>query len=214
MNSSKNEINVEKVCYEIPKAELHIHIEGSFEPELIMKIAKRNGVTLPYKSIEELKEKYKFKNLQEFLDIYYEACNVLIKEEDFEDLMYFYLQKTNSQGCTYAEIFFDPQSHLPRGISMEVLIKGLRSGIAKANKEFGIEANLIMCFLRHLTEEDALKTFDLALPYLDKFIAIGLDSPEVGNPPEKFINLPKRTDLDSALMEGKKGVLLLIFKEP
>jgi len=187
--NQSNSKNLISFCYGIPKAELHIHVEGSFEPELIFEIAQRNKIQIPYNNTEELREKYKFKNLQEFLDIYYEACSVLLTEKDFEDLIYAYIKKTNSQGGKYSEIFFDPQSHLPRGVSFETLINGLTRGIQRGREDFGFEANLIMCFLRHLSEEDAIRTFEIATPYLDKILGIGLDSSEIGNPPEKFKNI-------------------------
>jgi adenosine deaminase len=182
---------LKKVCYEIPKAELHIHIEGSMEPELIFQIANRNKIDLPYKSIEELEEKYNFNNLQEFLDLYYVACSVLLYKQDFEDIMYMYLKSSYHQGLKYCEIFFDPQSHLQRGVEFETIISGLKSGINLAKNEFDIEAHLIMSFLRHLSEEDSIKTFEIAKPYFSDIIGIGLDSSEIGNPPEKFHNLFK-----------------------
>ncbi len=138
--------NLSHLCYSVPKAELHIHIEGSFEPELMFKLAERNGIKLPYKNVADLKEKYKFKNLQEFLDIYYAGCSVLIKEEDFEDLAFDYINHACSQGLKYAEIFFDPQSHLPRGVSFKTLITGLKKGLDKGKEKYGFKYNLIMCF--------------------------------------------------------------------
>jgi adenosine deaminase len=179
-------ICLEKLCQEIPKAELHIHIEGTFEPELMFAIAERNQIDIPYKSVEEVREKYKFNNLQEFLDIYYSACSVLVKEEDFEDLIFAYITKAASQGLKYAEIFFDPQSHLPRGVSFETLINGLLKGIKKGKNIFQVECKLIMCFLRHLPQEDAFKTLKECLPYKNDILAVGLDSSEVGFPPELF----------------------------
>ena len=137
--------NLSKLCYDVPKAELHIHIEGTFEPELMFKIANRNGIKLPYASVEELKAKYKFKNLQEFLDIYYAGCSALIKEEDFEDLAFDYVNHACSQGLKYAEIFFDPQSHLPRGVSFKTLITGLKKGLDKG-KRLGMLSWLLVFF--------------------------------------------------------------------
>jgi adenosine deaminase len=184
-----NLINTEQdLCYQIPKAELHIHIEGTFEPELIYEIAKRNSINLK-ESIEELKAKYEFNNLGEFLDIYYMACSVLIKEEDFSDLMYEYIKKASKQGLVYAEIFFDPQTHTQRGITFETVINGLTKGMERGRLNFGVETNLCMCFVRHLSEEDCINTFNESLPFKDKIMACGLDSYEVGNPPEKFENL-------------------------
>jgi adenosine deaminase len=178
-----------ELCYKIPKAELHLHIEGTFEPELMFKIAKRNNITLPYKSVEELKEKYKFKNLQEFLDIYYQGCNSLIHEEDFSDLAFDYLEHACPQGLKYAEIFFDPQSHLSRGISFKTIITGLKHGLDKGKEKYGFDYKLIMCFLRHLPEEDAIKTLQEAIPFKNDILAVGLDSSEVGFPPENFKNV-------------------------
>jgi adenine deaminase len=177
--------------YEIPKAELHIHIEGTLEPELMLELAKRNKIELPYKDINEIKQKYEFKNLQEFLDVYYEACDCLRTESDFEDLMFSYLSKVFSQGLKYAEIFFDPQTHLSRNISFEIMMTGFNNGILKAKEKFNIEANLILSLLRHLSEEDAIKTLELAKPFYNDIIAIGLDSSEIGHPPEKFKYLYK-----------------------
>lgn len=180
---------IKHICYGIPKAELHIHIEGTFEPELVIQLAKKNGNN-KFGDVEELRSKYKFTCLADFLDLYYNCCDVLKDEEDFEALMLAYLQKAASQGLKYAEIFFDPQTHTKRGIEFKTVISGLHRGIEKG-KELGVEAKLILCFLRDLSEEEALKTFDESLPYLDKFIGIGLDSNEFGNPPEKFINVYK-----------------------
>lgn len=193
--------NLSKLCYDVPKAELHIHIEGTFEPELMFKIANRNGIKLPYASVEELKAKYKFKNLQEFLDIYYAGCSALIKEEDFEDLAFDYVNHACSQGLKYAEIFFDPQSHLPRGVSFKTLITGLKKGLDKGKEKYGFNYQLIMCFLRHLTEEDAIKTLQEALPFKNDILAVGLDSSEVGNAPQKFVKV-----YEMARKEGFKCV--------
>lgn len=182
-------IDLENICMHIPKAEMHIHIEGSFEPELMLEIAKRNNVSIPYKSIEEVKNKYNFKNLQEFLDIYYANCAVLLKQEDFEDLMYAYIKKSSSQGLKYAEIFFDPQTHLNRGVSFETFLSGFKSAMKRGKEELGVETHLIMCFLRDLPEADALKVFEMALPFKSDILAIGLDSAEIGYPPELFKNV-------------------------
>lgn len=181
--------DLEKICMHIPKAEMHIHIEGSFEPELMLEIAKRNKISIPYKSIEEVKSKYNFNNLQEFLDIYYANCSVLINEQDFEDLMYAYIKKASSQGLKYAEIFFDPQTHLNRGISFETFLNGFKSGMKKGREEFNVETHLIMCFLRDLPESEALKVFEMALPFKSDILGIGLDSAEIGYPPELFKNV-------------------------
>jgi adenosine deaminase len=178
----------QEMCYQIPKAELHIHIEGSFEPELMYEIAKRNKIYLR-DSVEDIKAKYEFNSLADFLDIYYLACSVLITEQDFSDLMYAYLKKASQQGLVYAEIFFDPQTHTERGIAFETVIAGLTKGIERGKKEFGVESNLCMCFVRHLTEDECIRTLEVALPFKEKIMACGLDSYEIGNPPEKFENL-------------------------
>jgi adenosine deaminase len=170
----------------MPKAELHIHIEGSLEPELIFKLAKRNGMALPYASVEELRSAYAFTNLQSFLDIYYAGASVLITEQDFYDMTRAYLLKAAQDNVIHTEIFFDPQTHTARGVSMETVIKGLHRACFDAQTELGISAALILCFLRHLSEKEAFETLEQALPWRDLIIGVGLDSGEVGNPPEKF----------------------------
>ncbi|MGH8857436.1 MAG: adenosine deaminase [Polaromonas sp.] len=170
----------------MPKAELHIHIEGSLEPELIFALAQRNGVALPYASVEELRRAYAFTNLQSFLDIYYAGASVLLKEQDFYDMARAYLLRAAADNVVHTELFFDPQTHTARGVSMETVINGLHRACVDAQAELGVSASLILCFLRHLSEEQAFETLEQALPYRDKFIGVGLDSGEVGNPPEKF----------------------------
>lgn len=170
----------------MPKAELHMHIEGSLEPELIFALARRNGVDIPYASVEELRSAYAFTNLQSFLDIYYAGASVLITEQDFYDMAQAYLRKAAADNVVHTEMFFDPQTHTARGVSMETVVNGLHRACMDAGTELGVSASLILCFLRHLSEEDAFETLEQALPYRDKFIGIGLDSGEVGNPPEKF----------------------------
>jgi adenine deaminase len=170
----------------MPKAELHIHIEGSLEPEMIFSLAKRNGLALPYASVDELRRAYAFTNLQSFLDIYYAGASVLLTEQDFHDLAGAYIAKCAIDNVVHTEIFFDPQTHTARGVSMATVINGLHRACVDAQTKHGISASLIMCFLRHLSEEDAFETLEAAMPYRDKFIGIGLDSGEVGNPPEKF----------------------------
>jgi adenosine deaminase len=166
----------------MPKAELHIHIEGSLEPELIFALAERNGVQLAYPSVEALRQAYAFKDLQSFLDIYYAGASVLLQEQDFYDMTAAYLKKAEADHVRHTEIFFDPQTHTARGVAMETVI----NGIHRACQDSPVSATLILCFLRHLSEEDALATLDAALPLRDKFIGVGLDSSEVGHPPEKF----------------------------
>jgi adenine deaminase len=170
----------------MPKAELHIHVEGSLEPELIFALAQRNGVGIPYASVEELRRAYAFTNLQSFLDIYYAGASVLLKEQDFFDMARAYLQRAAADNVVRAEIFFDPQTHTARGVAMETVIDGLHRACEQASRELGVSAALILCFLRHLSEEEAFATLEAALPYRDKFIGVGLDSSEVGHPPEKF----------------------------
>ncbi len=170
----------------MPKAELHIHIEGSLEPELIFELAERNGVRLPYASVEALRSAYAFSDLQSFLDIYYAGASVLLAEQDFYDMARAYLRRAALDHVVRAEIFFDPQTHTARGVSMETVIRGLHRACEEAQRESGISAALILCFLRHLSEEDAFATLEQALPFQDHFIGVGLDSSELGHPPEKF----------------------------
>jgi adenosine deaminase len=170
----------------MPKCELHIHIEGSLEPELSFALAKRNGVTLAHSSVEALREAYNFSQLQDFLDLYYQGMSVLRTEQDFHDLAAAYLAKAHAQGLRHAEIFFDPQAHLSRGIAMPTIMQGLQRALDEAKRDYGITSHLIMCFLRHLDEDDAQATLDLALPFKDQIIGVGLDSSEVGHPPSKF----------------------------
>ena len=171
---------------QMPKAELHIHIEGSLEPELIFALAQRNGVPLAYPSVDALRSAYAFSNLQSFLDIYYAGASVLLKEQDFYDMARAYLLRAAQDNVVHAELFFDPQTHTARGVSMASVINGLHRACVDAQAELGVSASLILCFLRHLSEEEAFATLEEALPFQDKFIGIGLDSGEVGNPPEKF----------------------------
>ena len=170
----------------MPKAELHIHIEGSLEPELIFALAERNQVPLAYPSVEALRAAYAFSNLQSFLDIYYAGASVLLHEADFYDMARAYLRRAVQDNVVHAEIFFDPQTHTARGVPIEAVINGLHRACADARTEWGISSSLILCFLRHLSEEDAFQTLEQALPLQDKFIGVGLDSSEVGHPPEKF----------------------------
>ena len=170
----------------IPKAELHLHIEGTFEPELMFEIAQRNNIELKYKSIEELKQAYDFNNLQDFLDIYYQGAGVLITEQDFYDMTWAYLTKIHKQNVIHVEIFFDPQTHTDRGIKFATVITGIHKALEDAKTKLNISSKLILCFLRHLDEEAAFKTLEQAMPFKDWIIAMGLDSSEVGHPPAKF----------------------------
>lgn len=180
------EITIAEFIQQLPKAEIHLHIEGSFEPELMFQIAKRNNIKIPFASVEEVKAAYKFNNLQEFLDIYYAGANVLITEQDFFDLTLAYLTKVASQNVKHVEIFFDPQTHTDRGVEFSTVLLGIYRALEQGQKELGITFQLIMSFLRHLSEESAFETFNQALPFLDLIDGVGLDSSEVGNPPEKF----------------------------
>lgn len=176
----------------LPKAELHVHIEGTLEPEMIFELATRNGVSLPYASVEELRKAYAFTDLQSFLDIYYAGASVLLKEQDFHDMAMAYLERAAADNVVRAEIFFDPQTHTARGVAMETVIRGLHSACVQARQRWGISADLILCFLRHLSEDDALATLEAALPWRDHFIGVGLDSSEVGHPPSKFTRVFER----------------------
>jgi adenosine deaminase len=170
----------------MPKAELHIHIEGSLEPELIFALARRNGIELKYPSVAALRAAYAFTDLQSFLDIYYAGASVLVKEDDFYDMAMAYFARASADNVVHAEIFFDPQTHTARGVAMAAVVNGLSRACSQARAAHGIDASLILCFLRHLPEEDAFATLEEALPYRDRFIGVGLDSGERGNPPEKF----------------------------
>lgn len=170
----------------IPKAELHLHIEGTLEPKLMFQLAKRNNIKLEYNSIEEIKDAYNFTNLQSFLDIYYNGAKVLIEEEDFYDLTYEYLKKCKENSIIHTEIFFDPQTHTSRNIDFATVLKGITRALEDGKNKLKISSNLIMCFLRHLSQEDAFKTLEQACKFKSKIIGIGLDSSELGNPPKKF----------------------------
>jgi adenine deaminase len=176
----------------LPKAELHIHIEGCLEPELMFALAERNGVKLPYASVGALRQAYSFTQLQDFLDLYYRGMSVLCTEADFHDLAWAYLKRAHGQNVRHVEMFFDPQGHTPRGIPIATVIDGLTRAADEAAARFGITVRLIMCFLRHLDEADAERTLDAALPHKDRIIGIGLDSSEVGHPPRKFERVFRR----------------------
>ncbi|EKO3381780.1 adenosine deaminase [Vibrio fluvialis] len=171
---------------QLPKVELHLHIEGSLEPELMFDLAQRNQIAIPFSSPDEVRAAYQFSNLQSFLDIYYQGANVLIHEQDFFDLTWAYLLRCQQDNVMHTEIFFDPQTHTARGIAFETVINGITQALEKGQQELGISSQLIMCFLRHLSEADAMLTLQQALPYKDKIVGVGLDSSEQGHPPEKF----------------------------
>jgi adenine deaminase len=192
----------------MPKAELHIHVEGSLEPELIFALAQRNGVVLPYARVEDLRRAYAFTNLQSFLDIYYAGASVLLTEQDFHDMAWAYLQRARADNVLRTEIFFDPQTHTARGVAMETVIRGLRRACIEAKQQLGIDAELILCFLRHLSEAEAFETLEQALPFRDAFIGVGLDSSEVGHPPEKFARVfakCRREGLHLVAHAGEEG---------
>ena len=170
----------------LPKAELHLHIEGSLEPELMFELGKRNGIALPFASVEAVREAYAFSNLQDFLDIYYQGAGVLQTEEDFKDLAMAYFTRVVADGCRHVEMFFDPQTHTDRGLPFSVAADGLLAGMAQAQATLGVSSKLILCFLRHLDEAAAFATLKAAEPWLDRITGVGLDSSEVGHPPSKF----------------------------
>jgi len=194
-------MTIRDFIYQIPKAELHLHIEGSFEPELMFEIAKRNQINIKFKSVEEVKAAYEFNNLQEFLDIYYEGASVLIHEKDFYDMTWAYLERIHAENVLHTEIFYDPQTHTERGIDFDVALNGIYKAMKDGEKKFGISFKIIMCFLRHLDENSAMQTLESALNHKDKIIGVGLDSGELGNPPSKFQNVFKK-----AAQEGFKLV--------
>lgn len=191
-----------------PKAELHVHIEGTLEPELAFAIGRRNGVTLPYSDPAAMRRAYAFSDLQSFLDIYYAAAAVLLHEQDFFELAWAYLVRAKADNVVRAEIFFDPQTHTARGVAFETLVRGLSRAIETARTELGLSAALIMCFLRHLTEREAFETLEQAVPYREYFIGVGLDSGEQGNPPEKFRDVfarCRRLGLHTVAHAGEEG---------
>lgn len=176
----------------LPKAELHLHIEGSFEPEMMMTLAERNKIDIPFKTLEDAKAAYDFNNLQEFLDLYYAGMNVLRTEQDFHDLTWAYLQRVQQDNVVHTEMFFDPQAHTERGVAFGTVAEGILSALARGEKELGITSELIMSFLRHLPEADGFALLEESAPWHDKFIGVGLDSSEMGHPPLKFENLFQR----------------------
>jgi adenine deaminase len=193
---------------QIPKAELHVHLEGTLEPEMLLSLAHRNNISLPYKTINEVEQAYSFKNLQDFLDIYYRGAAVLLKEQDFYDLTYAYLYKLHKQNVKYADLMFDPQTHTHRGIALKTVIDGISKAQHNAFIDFGIKSNLILSFLRHLSEDDAIKTFKEALYFRKHFIAVGLDSSERGYPPHKFqrvFEMTRKEGLISVAHAGEEG---------
>jgi adenosine deaminase len=184
---------------DLPKAELHLHIEGTLEPELMFELARRNGIRLPHASVADVRRAYVFGDLQSFLDIYYAGCRVLLTEQDFYDLTWAYLERAATQGVRHAEIFFDPQTHTERGVAFETVITGIHRALQDGQSRLGITSGLILCFLRHLSAEAAMRTLVAALPFREWILAVGLDSSEVGHPPEKFKDVYDRAR-ESGLM--------------
>ncbi|QDU85081.1 Adenine deaminase [Planctomycetes bacterium Pla163] len=177
---------IERFARALPKTELHLHIEGSLEPELMMRLAERNAIALPYQDVDALRAAYSFGCLQDFLDLYYAGCDVLRTAEDFHDLTAAYLERAHADQVRHVELFFDPQSHTPRGVAFEAVLDGITSALDAGRRAHGITSEVIMCFLRHLDEEDAHATLELALPHRERIVGVGLDSSEKGHPPEKF----------------------------
>ena len=197
-----------KFIKKTPKAELHVHIEGTLEPELMFKLAKRNNIKIPFKNINDVKSAYNFSNLESFLNIFYQGTNVLVKEQDFFDLTWAYTLKCKEDNVVHTEIFFDPQTHINRGIHFEVVINGIYKALVKANKEFGLTSKIIMCFLRHLDEKSAFEILDQALIHKDKIIGVGLDSSELDHPPRKFERVFKKAienDFLTVAHAGEEG---------
>ncbi len=176
----------DKLIDQLPKAELHLHIEGTLEPEMMLTLAKRNNINLPYKSVEDVRTAYEFNCLQDFLDLYYLGMSVLVTEQDFYDLTWAYIERVHADGLTHVEMFFDPQAHTDRGIKFETVLGGIVSALETAQKELNISSKLIMCFLRHLPEEEAFEALSCACKHKEHIYGVGLDSSEAGNPPEKF----------------------------
>ena len=188
-----------------PKAELHLHIEGTLEPKHMFELAKKNNISIPYNNVEEVKAAYNFKNLDSFLNIYYQGSKVLIHEKDFFDLTWAYILKCKEDNIVHTEIFFDPQTHLDRGISFDIVINGISKALDKAKLEFGLTSKIIMCFLRHLDEESGFKVLNQAIKYKDRIIGVGLDSSELGNPPKKFEKLFRKARDEGFLTVAHAG---------
>jgi len=198
-------MTIEKFIEGMPKAELHLHIEGTFEPELMFEIAHQNNIPISYNSVDELKKAYNFNNLQEFLDIYYAGASVLLHVQDFYDLTWAYLTKVHEQNLIHTEIFFDPQTHTDRGIPFDTVIQGIHSALEDGKEKLGITSQIIMCFLRHLDESSAFDTLEQALPYKEWIIGVGLDSSEMENPPSKFERVFEKARDDGFLTVAHAG---------
>ncbi|MDC1476076.1 adenosine deaminase [Pelagibacteraceae bacterium] len=198
-------MNLLEFIKKTPKAELHLHIEGTLEPSQMFDLAKRNNIQIPFKSIEEVKKAYNFDNLESFLKIYYEGAKVLIKEQDFFDLTWAYAIKCKQDNIVHTEIFFDPQTHVDRGINFDIVINGIYKALQKAEKEFGLSFKIIMCFLRHLDEEPGFKILDQAIAHKEKIFGVGLDSSEIDNPPSKFEKLFKKASENNFITVAHAG---------
>ena len=188
-----------------PKAELHLHIEGTLEPDLLFKLARRNDVQIPFANVNEVKSAYNFSNLESFLNIFYQGSKVLLKEQDFFDLTWAYTLKCKEDNVVHTEIFFDPQTHVNRGINFDIVINGIYRALLKANKEFGLTSKIIMCLLRHIDEASAFKILDQALVHKDKIVGVGLDSSEIGHPPRKFERVFKKAIEEDFLTVAHAG---------
>lgn len=201
-------MKMEAFIHNIPKAELHIHIEGSLEPELMFELAAKNGLRLPFESVADVRRAYDFTDLQSFLDIYYQGAQVLLTEDDFYQMTWAYLQKAAEQNVRHTEIFFDPQTHTERGIKFETVLQGIHRALSDARQQLGLSSNLIMCILRHLSAEEGMKTLEQALPFKDCIAGMGLDSTELGHPPEKFkhvFDLARQNDFRTVAHAGEEG---------
>jgi len=208
-------IPIEEFIKGLPKAELHLHIEGTLEPELAFRLAQKHGIVLPYATVEELRRAYQFPNLQSFLDIYYAGADVLRDQDDFHALTEAYLRKVHGQGVVHVEIFFDPQTHTARGIELSAALLGIRRALLEAEREFGLTSRLILSFLRHLSAADAMRTLEDALPYKDFIAAVGLDSSEAGHPPSKFaavFDRARREGLLAVAHAGEEGPPAYIYE--
>lgn len=204
-SESRAGTDMQAFIHALPKVELHLHIEGALEPELMFRLASRNGLELPYESIEQAREAYNFRDLQSFLDLYYQGARVLVQEQDFHDLTWAYLERCAAQNVIHTEIFFDPQAHTGRGVDLRVVLSGITRALAEGERRLGISSALILCFLRHLSAKEALETFEQALEFREHFIGIGLDSAEQGNPPARFRDVFARARAEGMRLVAHAG---------
>ncbi len=202
---SHSAADIESFIRGLPKAELHLHIEGTLEPEMAFELARKHGISLPYPSVEALRRAYDFHDLQSFLDLYYQGADVLRDEDDFHALTWAYLERARAQGVVHVEVFFDPQTHTDRGIAFETVLNGIWNALDDARRELGLSSRLILCFLRHLSAEAAMQTLEAALPYKDRIHAVGLDSSELGHPPSKFSKVFERARREGFLTVAHAG---------